>query len=89
MAVYAAVYVAAMSAAGFLLCAYDKRAAIKRKRRVSERALLILSAAGGSVGVYAAMLILRHKTRHIKFMLFVPVMILLQVGTALWALKVF
>ncbi len=87
--VFLAAYAAVMSAAGFCVCACDKRAAIKGKTRVSERALLAIAALGGAVGVYAAMLMLRHKTRRLKFMLIMPLLILLQAGAARWALKVF
>lgn len=89
MPVFAAAYALVMTAVGFCLCAHDKRAAVKRARRVSERALFVVAALGGSVGVYAAMLIFRHKTRRLKFMLFIPLIILLQAGIALWALRVF
>ena len=89
MPLFLAVYAAVMSAAGFCVCARDKRAAVKGSRRVSEDALLAIAALGGAVGVYAAMLMLRHKTRRLKFMLLIPLIMLLQAGAALWALKVF
>lgn len=57
----------------------DKRRAKKRMRRVSENTLLLLAALGGS----PAMLLIRHKTRHLKFMLGIPVIMLLQ-AAALW-----
>jgi uncharacterized membrane protein YsdA (DUF1294 family) len=89
MPVLIAAYAIVMSAAGFCICACDKRAAVKGKRRVSERALFVTAVLGGSAGVYAAMLIFRHKTRRLKFMLLMPLILLLQAGAALWALKVF
>ncbi len=56
----------------------DKHRAIKHKRRISEFTLMLISALGGSVTMLVTMLIIRHKTRHIKFMLGIPVIILIQ-----------
>ncbi len=57
---------------------YDKRAAVKHKWRVRESTLLFLSLLGGSIGMYITMLLIRHKTRHIKFMLLIPLIFILQ-----------
>lgn len=57
---------------------YDKCCAVKKHWRVKESTLLLLSAIGGSVGMYLTMQIIRHKTRHIKFMLGIPVILILQ-----------
>ena len=56
----------------------DKLRAIKHKRRISEFTLMTLAALGGSVTMLITMLIIRHKTRHLKFMLGIPVIILIQ-----------
>lgn len=56
----------------------DKRRAIKHKMRISEFTLMLISALGGSVTMLVTMLIIRHKTRHIKFMLGIPLIILIQ-----------
>ncbi len=61
----------------------DKRRARKRMRRVSENTLLLLAALGGSPAMLLTMLLIRHKTRHLKFMLGIPVIMLLQ-AAALW-----
>lgn len=64
-----------------IACVYDKRAAKKRPRhRVRESTLLLLSALGGSVVMYLVMLLIRHKTKHIKFMLGIPLIVLAQAG---------
>ncbi len=60
----------------------DKRRAVKRRRRISEFSLMLVSALGGSVTMYITMLIIRHKTRHIKFMLGIPVIIMIQLAAA-------
>lgn len=56
----------------------DKRRAIKHKRRISEFTLMLISALGGSITMFVTMLVIRHKTRHIKFMLGIPLIILIQ-----------
>ncbi|MCQ2353529.1 MAG: DUF1294 domain-containing protein [Clostridia bacterium] len=58
---------------------YDKWAAKRRpKHRTRERTLLLLSAFGGSLAMYLTMLGIRHKTRHKKFMIGIPVIMILQ-----------
>lgn len=64
-------------AVGFTI--YDKLAAVFNKWRISERALLTVSAMGGSVAMLITMLIIRHKTRKPKFMVGIPVILALQV----------
>ena len=74
------VYVAVISVFSVIICAYDKIIS-KRNRvelRVSEKALLILSALGGSVAMLGTMLVIRHKTKHLKFMLGIPLIIAVQ-----------
>ena len=61
--------------------------AIKGKRRISEKALLILSALGGGVAMLLTMYIIRHKTRHLKFMLGIPLIIAAQITILLFILK--
>lgn len=49
------------------------------RRRTPEFTLLLLAALGGTLGALLAMHIFRHKTRHLKFTLGVPVMLVVQV----------
>ena len=73
-------YVAIMSVISIVVCIYDKK--ISKKNRVElrtpEKTLLILSALGGSVAMFVTMLIIRHKTKHFKFMVGIPVIMVLQ-----------
>jgi uncharacterized membrane protein YsdA (DUF1294 family) len=66
------------------LTVYDKRAAHHGSWRVRERALLFVSLIGGSVAMIAAMCIIRRKTQCAKFMVGIPVIIILQVSAALF-----
>ena len=52
--------------------------------RVPEALLLLLSALGGSLAMYITMLLIRHKTKHIKFMLGIPIIMVFQAVLLLW-----
>ena len=78
------IYLAAISLISIIVCCYDKYAAKHNPRhRTRERTLLLLSALGGSVAMYVTMQIIRHKTKHVKFMLGIPVIMVLQAALAL------
>lgn len=74
------IYLAAISLISVIVCIYDKVISKKNRveLRVPEKNLLILSALGGSVAMYIAMQITHHKTKHAKFMIGIPVIILLH-----------
>ena len=57
---------------------YDKMAAIRHKRRIRESTLLMVSVFGGSVFMLLTMLLIRHKTRHHKFMYGIPLIIIIE-----------
>lgn len=75
------IYVAVISVIAIVITCYDKIAATKRpKHRTPEATLLFISALGGSVAMYITMQIIRHKTKHMKFMIGIPVIILIQIA---------
>lgn len=63
----------------FAVYGYDKSCARRGAWRVPEMRLLLLAAVGGSVGALLAMFLFRHKTKHLKFTIGVPVILGLQV----------
>lgn len=73
------IYMAAINLCAFVMCVYDKRAAIKRRYRISEKALFIVSIIGGAAGMFLGMLMVRHKTKHWYFMLLIPLSIIIHV----------
>ena len=77
---YAIIYLALISFAALILTAYDKKAAQKSKRRIPEATLMTIGVLGGALVMYIVMEIIRHKTRHAKFMIGLPIIILLQIG---------
>lgn len=75
------IYVAVISIIAIVVTCYDKIAATKRpKHRTPEATLLFISMLGGSVAMYITMQIIRHKTKHMKFMIGIPVIILIQIA---------
>ena len=77
----------AISLISVILCVLDKICAIRGWRRIRESTLLSLSFIGGSLAMYLVMRIIHHKTRHTKFMLDLPLMIVLQI-VAIFAFKI-
>ena len=77
------IWLAVISLVSIIVCCYDKIAAKHwTKRRTRERTLLLLSALGGSVAMLLCMLLIRHKTKHAKFMVGIPLIILVQIAAA-------
>jgi len=57
----------------FVLYGVDKAKARRGAWRISERTLLLWAFFLGGIGAAAGMAFFRHKTRHLKFRLLVPV----------------
>ena len=62
----------------FILMFLDKRRAIKNKWRISENTLMLVSILGGSIGGILGMYTFRHKTKHIKFKVGIPIILIIQ-----------
>ena len=73
-------YLLIVNALGFLLMLVDKRKAQKNLWRISESTLLLMAAIGGSIGSLAGMYKFRHKTKHLKFTLGVPAILITQIA---------
>ena len=59
---------------------YDKIAAKRGASRISEKNLLLLGLAGGALVMYCTMRLIRHKTRHAKFMILLPLEVILHIA---------
>ncbi|MBT2788285.1 MULTISPECIES: DUF1294 domain-containing protein [unclassified Halomonas] len=60
-------FYAVMSVIAYITYAIDKKAAIKNRRRVSEKSLHLLGIVGGWPGALLAQQQLRHKTQKTAF----------------------
>ncbi len=72
-------YYSAVNIFAFALFAYDKWCAQHDRWRIRESTLLFWAAIGGGLGAFLAMLILHHKTLHLKFKLLVPIFLWLHI----------
>ena len=66
----------------FFIYGIDKWKAKRNKWRVPEATLLMLAALGGSVGALLGMFVFHHKTKHKKFLIGVPLILLAQLALA-------
>ena len=73
-------YVAVVSLCSIVACIYDKKISKRNnvKLRIPEKSLFIWSAVGGSVAMFITMRLIRHKTKHLSFMIGIPAIILVQ-----------
>ncbi|MEF9951582.1 MAG: DUF1294 domain-containing protein [Clostridium sp.] len=71
-------YIFLINVLGFLSMYIDKRRAIKKKWRISEKTLLLIGLIGGSLGSFVAMRLYRHKVNDLKFSIGLPIMIFFQ-----------
>ena len=75
------IYLASISLISVIVTCYDKIAAKKFPgHRTRERTLFLLSALGGSVAMFLTMQIIHHKTKHLSFMIGIPLIILAQIA---------
>ena len=64
----------------FCLMRHDKQCARKNRRRVPEKTLFTAAALFGAFGGTLGMFLCRHKTKHWYFMVFFPLLMILQAG---------
>lgn len=77
---FALIYFALISLVAVTVTIKDKRASVKRKRRVPEATLMLIGLCGGATAMFITMKIIRHKTKHLKFMVGLPLEITLHVA---------
>ena len=63
---------------GYFLMYLDKEKAKKNKWRIKESTFFIIAILGGSVGAFLGMKVFRHKTKHLKFSIGLPLIIIVQ-----------
>ncbi len=85
---YVLIYLAVINIIAFAMYGIDKSKAEHNKWRISEKALILVAVFGGSIGAYSGMQVFRHKTKHLKFTIGVPVIFVLQIllGILIWSI---
>ena len=76
-------YLIIMNASGLLLMLVDKQKARRGAWRIPETTLIWTAILGGSIGSLLGMYLFRHKTRHLKFILGIPLILTLQIVCAI------
>ena len=76
------IYLLIINALSFLLMLIDKQKAKKDRWRIPEKTLMTVAVLGGSLGAIIGMNIFRHKTKHPKFLIGLPVILAVQIVLA-------
>ena len=73
------VYLLIVNALGFILMLVDKIKAKKNLWRIPVATLFLVAAIGGSIGSILGMYTFRHKTKHVSFLLGMPLILAVQI----------
>lgn len=73
------IYLVLINIIGFLSMYIDKKKSISHKWRISEKSLILIAVLGGGIGSLIGMRSFRHKTKHLKFTLGIPLIIIIEV----------
>lgn len=84
---YFLIYLAAVSIIAVITTVSDKSRAKKHKRRIAEKTLFGTAVLGGSAAMYLTMLAIRHKTKHKRFMIGLPLIIIVQAIVIAFVIK--
>jgi uncharacterized membrane protein YsdA (DUF1294 family) len=78
------IYLVVVNLIGFALMGYDKSQSRSRGRgqRVPEKRLFAFAAMGGALGSWIGMRIYRHKTKHMTFVVGLPVLLVFNIVCA-------
>lgn len=84
---YVYIYLLIINAVGFALMLIDKQKAKRNLWRIPEATLMGVAAIGGSIGSLLGMYTFRHKTKHPKFYIGIPVILVLQIALVIWLIS--
>ena len=76
---YIAIYLLTLNLLGFIFMLADKQKAVKGKWRIPEKTLFFIAILGGSIGSILGMYTFRHKTKHMSFVIGMPLILILQI----------
>ncbi len=75
----AIIYLVLVNLVSFCLFYTDKQKAIHQRWRISEKTLFLSAILGGSIGALLGMYLFRHKTRHLSFVIGIPLILAAQI----------
>lgn len=73
------VYILIINMIGFICMCLDKQLARHNRWRIPEKVLFLIAIIGGSVGSWLGMYAFRHKTKHLSFVVGIPLILLMQI----------
>jgi uncharacterized membrane protein YsdA (DUF1294 family) len=73
------IYLLAVNLAGLLIFHSDKKRAVKHRFRIPEARLFLIAILGGAAGCLLGMYLFRHKTRHARFVIGMPLLVILWI----------
>ena len=78
------IYLLIINLIGFFMMWSDKRRAKWGKWRIPEQTLFIVTALGGGIGTIAGMYVFRHKTQKLKFIIGLPLLVILEIALVIY-----
>ncbi len=78
------IYAIIINLAGFIIMGVDKNRARTDKWRVKEKTLFFIAFIGGSVGSILGMQYYHHKTKHLRFVFGMPVILFIQIALIIY-----
>lgn len=81
------IYLLAINIIGFVSMGIDKYKAKNRLWRIKEATLFMYAIIGGSIGSILGMYVFHHKTKHTKFVVGMPLILVAQILIAAFIYK--
>ena len=81
------IYLIIINLTGILIMFIDKNRAIHKEWRIPEKNLIGISIIGGSIGMLLGMNVFRHKTKHLKFTIGIPLILIIQITAAIYLMQ--
>ena len=81
-------YILGINILSFILMGIDKYKAINNNWRISENTLIGISLIGGSIGTLLGMIIFHHKTRKKRFLIGIPLCLIINIYFLLTNIKI-
>lgn len=74
------IYILFINVIAFAMYGLDKRKAQRHVWRTPEATLIGIAAIGGSVGALCGMNFFHHKTKHLKFRISIPLILIIHIA---------